>query len=70
MKVKTLIKILSKLDQDAEVIIGGECTKPLEDIVYGWYVDDGFDAPDIIDEKENPEDYGVDAAQNKVVCLS
>lgn len=74
MKVKDLIKKLNKLDPkgDLKVMIkerGCSNVHDIDDVNAGWYLDDGFDAPDFIDEHENPEDYGVNKNEPKIVCL-
>lgn len=73
MKVKALIKKLSKFDPNLEVMIkeiACDNVRSLEDVFSGWYHEDSENAPDVIEESENPEDYGVDKNKPKVVCLN
>lgn len=76
MKIQELIKKLQKIalkNPDAEVLIEEQALKnahSLDGIVVGWYIDDGMDAPEVIDGGENPEDYGIDKNTPKEVCLS
>lgn len=72
MKVKQLMKKLQKFDPDAEVMIQElACSnvRSASNIHQGWYIDDGFDAPEFIDEKEDPSDFDIDPEQKKVVCI-
>ena len=72
MKVKQLIKKLQKFNPDAEVKIsetGCKNVHDVNDIFAGWFIDDGFDAPEVIAEGENTEDYDIDKDQEKVVCI-
>lgn len=72
MKVKQLIKKLQKFDPDAEVMISElacENVHEVSDVFSGWLLDDEFDAPTVISEGENPEDYDIDISKPKVVCL-
>ena len=72
MKVKQLIKKLSKFDPELEVKISERACNnvhSVDDVFIGWYVDNGFDAPEFINEKENPEDYGTDKNEPKIVCI-
>ena len=76
MKIQNLIKKLQKIakkNPDIEVMIEEQAMKNahvLDGVTGGWYIDDGMDAPEIINEKENPEDYGIEKDAPKVVCLS
>jgi hypothetical protein len=72
MKVKQLMKKLQKLNLDAEVMIrelACDNVRAIHSVSQGWYVDDGFDAPEFIDEKQNASDYDIDPTQKKIVCL-
>jgi len=70
MKVKQLIKKLQKFNPESEVMIkelACQTIRSLDEVFEGWYIDDGFDTPDIVDE--HPEDYDIDPKQEKIVCL-
>ena len=57
---------------DTEIMISERAmdnTHPLDSVSCGWYVDDGFDAPEVIDDTENPEDYGLLPDEPKVIVL-
>lgn len=72
MKVRQLIKKLQTFDPEAEVMISESACKNVHDVgdvFAGWLLDDEFDAPEVISECENPEDYDIDKSQPKVVCL-
>jgi hypothetical protein len=72
MKIKNLIKKLQKFDPEAEVLISETASKnvhEISDVFCGWFIDNEFDAPEVISDKENPENYDIDASQPKVVCI-
>lgn len=72
MKIKNLIKKLQKFDPEADVLISETASKnvhAISGVFCGWLVDDGFDAPEVISDKENPEDYDIAKNQPKVVCI-
>jgi len=69
-----LIRMLqaSEAPDDAEVMIqeiACENVRGINTVTYGWYVNDGYDAPEVIDGDEDPEDYGLREDEEKVLVL-
>jgi len=72
MKVKQLIKKLQKFNPESEVKmkeIGCSNVRDIDDVSQGWYLDNEFDAPDFIDESDDPSLYDIDPKQEKIVCI-
>ena len=69
-----LIKKLQEMDcpGDTEVMIQEEAMNNAHsicDVDLGWYVDDGYDAPEVITDTEHPEDYDIDPKEPKVIVI-
>ena len=69
-----LIKALKadKHPGSTEVMIQESACKnahSLDSISCGWYIDNGMDAPEVIDESEDPNDYDIDPDELKVIIL-
>ena len=72
MKVKTLIKKLQKFNPEAEMYIdSGDRVSPIESVFDGFYVDDGFNAIDVVSiaTEDDKEAYGIPKNAKKVVCI-
>ena len=72
MNKKQLLKALEKYPDDAEVMLQERAMSnvhPIDSVGYGWYVDDGYDAPEVINESEDPEDFDIDPDEKKVIVL-
>jgi hypothetical protein len=72
MKVETLIAKLQKLNPKAEAYIDQECAMPITDVEEGYYVDNEFDAPEVLCITEDEfDDYGIpEGGAEKVVVIS
>ena len=72
MRKNELIKRLQKIKGDPEVMIqelACENVRLASTVNLKWYIDDGVDAPEAIDETEDPKDYDIDPDEEKVVVI-
>ena len=72
MKKKDLVEMLSSFPDDAEIMIqelSCDIVRPAIDVIQGWLIDDGSEAPHVIPDTEDPEDYGIEEPPEKVIVI-